>query len=83
MEGRWRDRNRAWSLRRSYITRVFRFPSGHADLTTVELESESQRQLTLVGQKTLTEVWLKPLTDFQPKPFIFLFFFFFLQVARS
>lgn len=79
MEGRWRDRNRAWSLRRSYITKVFRFPSGRADLTTVELWSESQRKLTLFGLKTLTEVWLKLLTDFRPKPF---FFFFFLQVVR-
>lgn len=70
MEGRGRDRNRAWSLRRCYITRVFRFPSGHADLTTVELVwSESQRKRTLFGLKTLTEVWLKLLTDFQSKPF--------------
>lgn len=72
MEGRWRDRNRAWSLRRSYITRVFRFASGHAEITTVELVwLESQHKLTLFGLKTRTEVWLKLLTDFLAKTIFF------------
>lgn len=72
MEGRWRDRNRAWSLRRSYITRVFRFPSGRAEITTVELVwSESQHKLTLFGLKKQTEVWLKLLTDFSAQTVFF------------